>query len=188
MPVFRSPITIAEHATPPTPASGLGVIYPKSDGNWYTQNDAGKEAQIGPVSVTKTADQSITGAAGDVTDMGLSLAADSTYLVRFFVPIGTSTGISPTLTFSFTGPASPTMVSLRRSQFTGPTALAVSVITSFTAFASGGSVPNVLHEISGIVVTSSGNSGTMQLRAAAGGTNPAIQILAGSSAYALKVA
>lgn len=42
-----NPLTIAESATPATPASGYGVIYPKSDGLWYIKDDAGVEKLIG---------------------------------------------------------------------------------------------------------------------------------------------
>lgn len=67
-------------------------------------------------------------------------------------------------------------------------AVAFSVITSFTAFAAGASVANTYHTIEGIVVTSVGNGGTLQLRAAAAGTTPSITIPAGASAYAIKTA
>lgn len=187
---FTTPIELLEQPTPSDPAAGSGFIYPKSDKRWYTKDSDGVERQVGegPVRARKSSNQSITGAAGDVTDMGLALEADATYVIQYFIPIGTSTGTGPTLAFSFTGPASPTLVSLRRVQFTTATVLAASVITSFTAFAAGASIANVIHDLSGIVVTSAGNAGTLQLRAAAAGTSPAIQILAGASAYALRIA
>jgi hypothetical protein len=39
-------VTFAESAAPSTPATGLGLVYLKSDGKWYTKNDAGTEVEI----------------------------------------------------------------------------------------------------------------------------------------------
>lgn len=34
-------------AAPSTPATGKQLIYPKSDGKWYTKDDAGIETELG---------------------------------------------------------------------------------------------------------------------------------------------
>lgn len=41
-----SQITLTEQATPSTPSSGTAAIYPKSDGFFYTIDDAGTETQL----------------------------------------------------------------------------------------------------------------------------------------------
>lgn len=40
------PLLLAEQATPSNPASGTGLIYPKSDGFWYVKDDGGAERRI----------------------------------------------------------------------------------------------------------------------------------------------
>lgn len=42
-----SQITLAEQAAPSTPASGYVAIYPKSDGQVYSKDDAGTETALG---------------------------------------------------------------------------------------------------------------------------------------------
>lgn len=162
---------------------GGGTTFLRDDGT-FTAPPGGNDPRI--LTVRKTANQAITGAIGNVTDMALSLAADTTYYVYVTIPVTTSTGTSPTLQLGFTGPASPTLVHLRRIQMTSATATAFAVITSFTTFAAGASVANTMHTIEGIVRTSVGNAGTLQLRAAAAGTTPSITIPAGASMYAIK--
>jgi hypothetical protein len=44
---FSDSVTLAEIATPSTPASGFGKVYFKSDGKLYQLNDAGTEAEVG---------------------------------------------------------------------------------------------------------------------------------------------
>ena len=44
---FTSAITIAEIATPATPASGFKSVYPKSDGKMYTLDSTGAEVAVG---------------------------------------------------------------------------------------------------------------------------------------------
>lgn len=44
---FGDPITFTQIATPSTPTSGFNKLYPKSDGNFYSLNSLGIEAQIG---------------------------------------------------------------------------------------------------------------------------------------------
>lgn len=43
---FSDPVTIAELATPSTPASGFGKVYFKTDGNLYQLNDGGTETNL----------------------------------------------------------------------------------------------------------------------------------------------
>jgi hypothetical protein len=163
---------------------------PGQDGAEGPQGDPGPQGVPGPSSltnVTKSSPQAITGAVGDVTGMSASLAANSTYTVNIYIPIGAVTGTSPTLALSLTGPASPTIVSLRRKQMTSASAVAFSVITSFTAFAAGAAVANTHHTIEGVIVTGA-NSGTLQLRAAAAGTTPSITITQGASLVLNKIA
>jgi hypothetical protein len=128
----------------------------------------------------KTQAQAITGAIGDVTDMVVALKANTNYKVYVNIAISTSTGTSPTLQLGFTGPATPTYVSLRRSQMTSTTAVANQVITSFTTFTAGASVANTHHLIDGIIINGA-NAGNLQLRAAGAGTTPSITIAAGAS-------
>lgn len=152
---------------------------------WMDQQE--RVAGSSPITARKTSGQAITGAISNVTDMALTLEANTSYYVYIVVPVTTVSGTSPTLQFGFTGPATPTLVSLRRKQMTSASAMAFSVITSFTTFAAGASVANTMHVIEGIVVTSVGNSGVLQLRAAAAGTTPSITIPAGASMYAIKM-
>lgn len=42
-------LLVVEQAAPATPASGLGAIYPKTDGRWYVKDDAGVERAVNPV-------------------------------------------------------------------------------------------------------------------------------------------
>jgi hypothetical protein len=44
---FSDPITLAEVATPSTPASGFMKLYPKSDNKLYYLNDGGTETEVG---------------------------------------------------------------------------------------------------------------------------------------------
>lgn len=44
---FSDAVQVAEIATPSTPSSGFGKIYPKADGKWYTLNDGGTETELG---------------------------------------------------------------------------------------------------------------------------------------------
>lgn len=183
-------------ANVPNPPAGLLTLF--NDGNTLKVKDsAGTVTSLGAaggggndprllVNAKQTTDQNIISTtAADVTGLSLALAANSTYYVYLAIPIGTVTGTSPTLTLSFTGPATPTLVSLRRRQMTTATAEALSVITSFAAFAAGAAVSNTFHIIEGIIVTGV-NAGTLQLRAAAGGTVPSVPIKAGASIYAIK--
>lgn len=48
-----SQITLAEQGTPTTPASGYAIIYPKSDGLYYSLNDAGSETLVSFVAATQ---------------------------------------------------------------------------------------------------------------------------------------
>lgn len=136
----------------------------------------------------KTSDQAFTGAATNVTDMALTLAESSTYYVYITIPVTTVSGTSPTLTIRFTGPASTNLVSLRRTQMTSVNATATSVITAFPGnFASGAAVANTHHTVEGMISTSAGNGGTLQLQITAGGVTPSITVPAGASMYAIKV-
>lgn len=137
-------------------------------------------------SAVKTQAQAITGSIGNVTDMVVPLAANTTYKIYINVAISTSTGTSPTLQLGFTGPASPTYVNLRRIQMTSASAVANSVITSFTTFAAGASVANTHHTIEGIIINGV-NAGNLQLQAAAAGTTPSITIAAGSTIIVYKL-
>ena len=45
--LFGASIVLAEQSSSPsTPASGLALLYVKSDGNLYFKNDAGTETQL----------------------------------------------------------------------------------------------------------------------------------------------
>lgn len=139
------------------------------------------------VQAKKTSPQTITATATNVVGMGWELEANSTYIIRMVIPTTTVTGTSPTLTFSFTGPPSPTLFMLRRYQMTSANAAAVSVITSPTAFGNGALVANQVHTIEGVIVTGAAG-GLLQLRAQCGGTSPTVVIPAGAAGHAEKVA
>jgi len=134
----------------------------------------------------KTSAQAITGAAGNVTDLAVSLAASTTYRIELNIPISAVSGTSPTLNLGFTGPASPTLVSLRRTQMTSASAITTSVITSFTTMGASTAVANTHHTIEGTIVNGA-NAGTLQLQATAAGTTPSITIAAGASIIATKI-
>ncbi len=150
----------------------------------------GTEDPLSPsifVVARKTANQAIPATATNINDLAWALEANSTYLVHIVLVQSAVTGSSPTLTLSFTGPGSPTLVSLRRYQMTSATAVATTVITSFTAFANGAAVANTLHTIEGVIVTGA-NAGTLQLRGQAGGTgSPTVTIAAGSGGHIEKI-
>lgn len=136
---------------------------------------------------SKTGSQAITsGSQTDVTDMGLTLDAATAYMILITIPCTAASGVSPGLQLGFSGPASPTLVSLRRTFMTGATTEVASVITSFTTYTSGTAVANTLHTIEGIVKTSAGNGGVLQLRANVTGTTPSVTIGDGATMYALK--
>lgn len=44
---FNAPFAVQEVSTPATPAAGFQKIYPKTDGKWYTLDDAGIETMVG---------------------------------------------------------------------------------------------------------------------------------------------
>lgn len=137
----------------------------------------------------KSASQAFTGAATNVTDMAVTLAEDSTYFVYVTIPVTTVSGTSPTMTIRFTGPASTNLVSLRRTQMTSVNAVVHSVITTFPAnFAAGNVVASTHHTVEGMIVTSAGNGGTLQLQITAGGVTPSITVPAGASITAIKTA
>lgn len=163
---------------------GAGITITTADDSGADDVDVTIATKI--LTAKNSSPQAITGAIGDVTGLAVSLAANTTYRVYVNIPISTSTGTSPTLQLGFTGPASPTVVNLRRIQMTSATAVANAVITSFTTFAAAASVANTHHTIEGTIVTGA-NAGTLQLRAAAAGTTPSITIAQGASIVAIAV-
>lgn len=110
-------VTFAEQgSSPSTPASGLGLLYLKSDGNWYAKNDAGSEYQItgGASGIAAT----IFDAKGDIiaasaADTAARLAVGSNKQ-KLVAESGQSTGLkwegsawtsyTPTLTATTTNP------------------------------------------------------------------------------------
>lgn len=65
---FTNAITMQEVSTPSTPASGFVKIYPKSDGKFYSLDDAGTETELGSggptITGTRASPQTITAAGG----------------------------------------------------------------------------------------------------------------------------
>lgn len=138
------------------------------------------------VTARKTANQAMTAtAATAITDMSVALDANASYAIELCINVGAVTGTTPTIAFSLTGPASPTVVSLKRVQMITATTEAVSAVTSFAAFAAGAIVANTVHYIRGTVVNGP-NAGTLQLLAAMAGTTPNATILQGSNIVATR--
>lgn len=153
--------------TPLSYAAGaeVGTVYPEST----------------LVTARKTANQAMTAtAATAVTDMNVTLDANASYAIEICVNVGAVTGTAPTMAFSLTGPASPTVVSLKRVQMITATTEALSVATGFAAFAAGAVVANTVHYIRGTIVNGP-NAGTLQLLVAMAGTTPNATILQGSN-------
>lgn len=46
MPVLASALSMKQMASPAAPAAGSSLLYPKSDGKWYTKDSTGAEAAI----------------------------------------------------------------------------------------------------------------------------------------------
>lgn len=149
--------------------------------NYVTNAEEGSSYPDSSIIIArKTANQNmtLTGATA-ITDMDIQLEANAAYDVKIVINIGTQTGTSPTANYSLTGPASPTVVSLKRTQMSTATAQTTSVITSFTAFGALAQVANTVHVIEGTIVNGA-NAGTLQLLVAMAGTTPNGQILQGS--------
>lgn len=92
---FSDPITIAEVATPSTPASGFGKIYFKSDGFLYQLNDDGTESQVGSGSGGGGGFNYITNPAAESNTTGWVTYADAAGVA----PVN-GTGGSPTVTLT----------------------------------------------------------------------------------------
>jgi hypothetical protein len=102
-------LRLVERAAPASPPSGTLFAYAKADGLLYTKSDAGVEtAHSGdPWTVLKLAADFSTSsvAAQDVTGLGFTPAANTTYVIEAFLPswsAAAATGIQ----FALAGPSS----------------------------------------------------------------------------------
>lgn len=136
--------------------------------------------------IRKTANQTMTANTQTaITDMSFAVTSGATYWFRMTIPVTTSTGTSPTTTYGFTGPAS-TAVAITVKQPTSTSVDAVSVVTALGNFTAGAQVANTMSEFDGVLTASA--SGTIQLTAARGGTNPSMVIPAGANGVWLRLA
>lgn len=134
-----------------------------------------------PTIARKTAAQALTATtATAITDLAVPLEANASYTLEIVVNIGAATGTTPTMAFSFTGPASPTIVSIRKDQMTTATAAAPAVVTAFAAYPALAVVANTVTTFKGTIVNGA-TAGTLQLLAAMAGTTPNVTVLQGSS-------
>jgi hypothetical protein len=161
-------------ATGPTGVGTTGATGPAGAAN------AGAIRKTGNQTMTLTSQVAIT-------DMAFAVDANSTYYFRMDLVITTSSGTSPTTAWGFTGPTSPTAVSIVIEQDTSTSVEASAVITSFTNFAAGAQVANTGVKFQGTVQTGA-NAGTVQLTCARAGTTPSMVVAAGSNGLFLKVA
>jgi hypothetical protein len=122
-----------------------------------------------------------------VTGMAFAVAANSTYTFIMDVLVSSSSGTSPTTTWGFTGPASPTLVAIMAEIDTSSTAEISAVLTSFSTFPSGAQVASSGIRVHGMVQTGA-TAGTVQLTAARGGTTPSMVVAAGSNGFWIKTA
>lgn len=185
----KSQVTDFAHTHPASELTATGTpsatTYLRGDNTWSTPAGGGNDPRL--VTTRKTSDQAMTsnGATG-IDGVILTLEANSTYVLNYTLLIGAVSGTSPTILYNFNNSVSITALHLRRRQMTSATAEAISVITAVASnFAAGAAVLNTLHTIEGVIVTGA-SGGTFNIRGTAGGTNPSIQIKAGSSATAIK--
>jgi hypothetical protein len=69
-------VTFAEQSgTPSTPATGLALLYRKTDNNWYLLDDGGVETQVGTGAATDYVTQALADAKGDI----IAASADNTW-------------------------------------------------------------------------------------------------------------
>ena len=156
------------------------------------QGDQGPQGDPGAGGVTggairKTANQVMTLASDvAVNDMSFPVAANSTYVFMMNVQVTTSTGTSPTTTYGFTGPAGAT-VAITHEQDTSTSVEASAALVAFTNFAAGAQVANTGARFMGVIQTGA-TAGTVQLTCRRAGTNPSMNVAAGSNGWWLKVA
>jgi len=136
----------------------------------------------------KTANQAMTVAAATaITDLAIPIDAGATYNFEAIINIGTVTGTSPTVIWGVTGPASPTVVSLRRDHMTTAVLSVPAVGVAFGNFgAAAATVANTVTIMKGTIVNGA-NAGTLQITAQMAGTTPNMQVLQGSNIVLTRV-
>lgn len=149
-----------ESSTPSTPASGYSSIYPKSDGYWYYQNDAGLEVRFETSAGTPQDQIYYVGKHGSDSNTGRSL--ENAFLT-FTEAITEVNAQSPSISNPFTivcldaGIYSESLTLLSYVQVFAPNAtfLGNMVVNDYSSFTC-----NMLHVISGVGITKSSGSGT----------------------------
>jgi len=119
--------------------------------------------------------------------MAFAVAANSTYYFEMMVVITTSSGTAPTTAWGFTGPASPTAVSIGMVQDTSSSVEAVAALTAFGNFTAGAQVANSAAVFRGVIQTAA-TAGTVALTCARAGTTQSMVVAVGSVGYWLKTA
>jgi hypothetical protein len=139
--------------------------------------------------IRKALPQTLTLAADTpVTDMAFAVAANATYYFQLDMVVTTSTGTSPTTAWGFTGPASPTAVSIV-AEIDTSTSLEVSPppLTAFGNFPVGAQVAATGAKFRGTVQTGA-NAGTVALTCRRAGTAASMVIPAGCNGFWMRVA
>jgi hypothetical protein len=137
----------------------------------------------------KTAPQTLTLAADTpVTDMAFAVAANATYYFQMDLVVTTSTGTSPTTAWGFTGPASPTAVSVV-AEIDTSTSVEVSPppLVAFGNFPASAQVAATGAKFRGTVQTG-GTAGTVALTCRRAGTAATMVIPAGCNGFFMRVA
>lgn len=92
-------VTFAESAAPSTPASGLGLVYLKSDGKWYAKNDAGTEVELTGIAdhIADTSDAHDASAISVLDTAAVFTATDVETALKELYDAIAGGGISPTI-------------------------------------------------------------------------------------------
>lgn len=96
-------LDIAElSSSPSNPAAGYGVIYPKTDGFWYTKTSAGVETKINPAFAESGTPQSYT---GTIAWTGTTAPSGSTSHQYFYTRSGNTVHFVLNLYYTVAGSA-----------------------------------------------------------------------------------
>lgn len=87
MPNLRAPLIGRQVTTPSAPSSG-SLLYPKSDGRWYTMSSSQTETPLYGTSARLTSDQATTAAAGSpdtITGLTIAVPGAGTWVFRYVI-------------------------------------------------------------------------------------------------------
>lgn len=190
MPVYGDYATLASGVVAPSQlgsGSPDSTKYLRGDGAWQVPAGGGNDPRL--ILFGAASAQNITGTTIlDITGMSFAAVANSTYLFYCAVDLTASGGTAPTHNYQFTGPVSPTRVSIKRTQMSSATAQTIGIVAALTTnFGALATVANTKHIFEGVIVTGAAG-GTVQLRVTPAGTLPTSTVGAGSSGWAKKVA